>query len=197
MRLAATFLLGAVVALGGLAGVQAMKGGTDLSTLQDRVLRVAAQQDDQAIVAAAHIADSALAADNPQMLGLVAVLGKGYTDGVGETQSALGLGSGGPEPDWFFTCFDSTAAVMRGSASIFESASSVPSWSDSQATVVRQTVADLDKASQLVDMVATGGQLTTPKSAALPGPNGNFDSQTACTEITHLGDALSQRIWPG
>ena len=195
------FLLGAASSAGGAAIVSDLQGGGSLGASQQAALQVAAQLDDQGLIAAAGAAHLALSANDHQLFSVAAINASGsivgsYTDAVGAMRSSLNLGSDGPDPDWFYTCFNSTAQIMRGSARIFDAAAGLGAWSDSQTAVVRQTVDDLDTASQYVDLVVTGGKSVAPKASTRPGPNGFSSSEGQCGQIQGLADTLAQRAWP-
>lgn len=191
------FLLGAASSEGGAALVHAVQGGNDLGMAQARAVQNAAEVDDQQLVTASSAADLALSSDNHQMFSMVGLQGTTYTDTVRNMRSSLNLAADNPEPEWFYTCFGSTESVMKGSARIFNAASGVPTWSDSQGAVIRQTVTDLGTASQYVDRIVTGGHLIDPKAPVLVPPNGTFDSQQLCDQINKLAGDLTQRQWPG
>jgi len=190
------FLLGAASSAGGAAIVSDLQGGGSLGASQQAALQVAAQLDDQGLIAAAGAAHLALSANDHQLFSVVALQGRSYTDAVGAMRSSLNLGSDGPDPDWFYTCFNSTAQIMRGSARIFDAAAGLGAWSDSQTAVVRQTVDAFDTATQYVDLVVTGGKSVAPKASTRPGPNGFSSSEGQCGQIQGLADTLAQRAWP-
>lgn len=191
------YLLGGVSSLGALTAVQAYQGGLDLATAEQRAVEVAALTDDQQLVSAANAADLALASNDHQLFSLVSLQAKHYTDGVVSVRSALSFGSGGPEPQWFYQCFDATMQAMRGSARIFDAASGLASWSAVQTGMIRQTVTDLDSMSRDVDFIANGGALVTAKSTPVVGqPEGSFDPRQECTHVVALADTLAQQQWP-
>jgi hypothetical protein len=189
-------LVGAATSQGGAALIQAAQGGTNLEAARAKAVQAAAQIDDYRIISFANAAKYALAGNDHGLFGLVAVQGRAYTDSVLTMRSALGLPSGDPEPDWFYMCFNSTAQVLREGSRIFDAASSLTAWSDAQTAMVTQTVDDVDTVSQLVDLIATGGEGVSPKASVRPGPNGIFSAQSGCNQILAMADTLSQRQWP-
>jgi len=190
------FVLGMATSQGAANVVRAYQGGQDLSFNQQQALQLAASSDDQQVWAASSAAKLVLAGGDHQGFQVVATVERTYTDAVGATRSALGLGQNGIWPESLYSCFNSTSGVMRGSALIFSSAAGVASWSSSQAQAVSQTVDDLDLASQYLDLLATGGERLSPKASVRPGPNGVSSTELLCQQISVTESSLQQRTWP-
>jgi len=193
---AVLFLLGGAASEGGAALVQAAQGGTSLADTRSRAVQTATQIDDQRLLALAASADLALASSDHSSFKVVAQQGRSYLDSVVTMRSTLGLSTDDPEPEWFYTCFNSTAQATRAMATLFDPAGGLASWTQPQTDLIRQTVTDLHTLSDDVDLVSTGGQSLAPKSSALPGPNGQFSAQDKCNQIVSLANDLSQRQWP-
>jgi hypothetical protein len=192
----AFLLLGMATSPGAAYVVRAYQGGEDPDFTRQQALLLAARSDDQQVWAAASASRLVLAGGDHQGFQVVAAVERNYTDAVGATRSALGLGQNGIWPESLYSCFDSTSEIMRGSALIFSAAAGVANWSRSQAQVVSQTVDDLDLASQYLDRLATGGERLSPKASVRPGPNGVSSSELLCQQISVIASSLQQRTWP-
>lgn len=177
--------------------VRAFQGGQDLTFAQQQALQLAARNDDEQVWAASSASKLVLAGGDHQGFQVVATVERTYTDAVGATRSALGLGQNGIWPESLYSCFDSTAGVMRDSARIFSAAAGVANWSSPQAQAVGQTVDDLDLASQYLDLLATGGERLAPKASIRPGANGVSSPELMCEQISAIETSLQQRMWPG
>lgn len=162
-----------------------------------RAIQVATGVDDQGLLTVSRMADSVLASGDHSAFGPVAQASNSYVDSVVTIRSALSMSGDDPEPQWFYTCFINTTHFTRSSASIFQAAASVPTWSQEQDQVLRQTVADMHTAAQYVHLLATGERSIDPKADILPGPNATLSPQTTCDQISLLGAKMSQRQWPG
>jgi len=191
------FLLGAVASPGGTALVRTVQGDDPNTVLRVRAIEVASRIDDQRVIAFADLADQAAASSDRAWFLAAASVGKAYLDSVLPMQATLGRSGAEPMPEWFYDCFNTTTPVTRSSALVFEAEGGVAVWAPDQAALVQRTVADLRTVSDLVDMIANGGQLVAPTSSVRPGPNGVFSSEAACRLIQSLADSMSQRVWPG